>query len=192
MTTLKDIFRKKQAYHSVSDMLMYDFIAIICGKQKEPKNWDDLFNEYQSLLKEEKSDTVLYLLKDISYNQNKIFIIQSLCYALSLRYSKDIADELRSINPRFKYENNDKLNKELQLTMSQAKALSALVKNKKEELKRIQSGHKQPKLTDWDSQFVYLTKFMGVKMNAKNTTVSEYCNAINLIKEANKTDKNGK
>lgn len=192
MITLKDIFRKKQSWSSVSDMLMSDFIAVICGKIKEPSNWETLFNEYQSLLKEEKSDKILYLLKDISYNQNKVFIIQSLCYSLSLRYNDAIASELRSLNPRFTYHNNDKLKKELQLTMSQTKSLLALIKNKKDELKKIQSNHKQPKLTDWDSQFVYLTKFMGVKMNAKNTTVSEYCNAINLIKEANKPDKNGK
>lgn len=186
MISLKDIFRKKQVYNSVRDLPMSVFIDIVCGVIPEPENWQTLFEEYQSLSKDNKSTIFLSLLKDITFNENQIYLTQVLLYSLSVNYNDEVAGQLRT--PRFKF-TRESYKRDIEITLSGLKSQSIKLKEKKDKLQQLSKGEK-PKPTDWDMQFVYLSKFMGVKMTAHNTSVSEYINAINYLKEATKN--NGK
>ena len=190
MRNLRSILQRKQVYNSCDEMPMNVFIDIICEKIKEPNNWAKIFEQYQTLIKDNKSVLYLQLLREISYTENKNYLIQTLCLALSERYNKEIATQLHYLFPRFKFENTDKLIDELKRTIASIKSNRLKLGDKKQRLK-LMSSNSKPKTSDWVEQFIYLTKFMGVKMTIFNTTVTEYCKAIELIKEANKPIDNG-
>lgn len=190
MMVLRNILQRKQVYNSVRDTPMSVFIDVICGLREEPKNWDKIFNEYQELSKDGKSNLILNMLKEIHFKENQVFLIRTLCYSIAQNYSKEIAVQLSSFIPRFTFTNAKTFAKEIKATLSTCKSILIQVADTKAKLKEMQKENKKPTPQDWDIQFVYLTKFMGVKMTAKNTTISEYINALNMVKESTKD--NGK
>ena len=163
------------------------FIDVVCSIIPEPSNWPQVFEEYQTLLRDNKSNLYLQLLKDISVTENKIFLIQTLCYSLSVKYNTDIAKQLRLFVPRFEFKNDANLQKNIKITISSTKSANIQLQEKRNRLKNMQSKNK-PNPNDWTEHFIYMTKFMNTKMTIFNTTVAEYCNCLQMMKEANKSE----
>src|SRR5699024_10870961 len=108
-----------------------------------PENWQTLFEEYQSLSKDNKSTIFLSLLKDITFNENQIYLTQVLLYSLSVNYNDEVAEQLRT--PRFKF-TRESYKRDIELTLSGLKSQSIKLKEKKDKLSQLSKGEK-PKPT---------------------------------------------
>lgn len=193
MMVLRNILRKKQAYASCSVMPLSVFLGIIYQEIPEPTNWEEIFQEYQELSKTKQSNVFLSLSRDIVYTDNKIYIIESCLNMIGVCWNADIASVLNGYYPKIKYPNDpEQLRADISKTRSLLKSLKLKNNDNKSTLTKMQkeASKNVSKKTDWDIQLSVISKYMGYKIDPRNTMVSEYCALINLYNEAVKA--NGK
>lgn len=108
-------------------------------------------------------------------------------------WNADIASVLNGYYPSIKYPNEpSKLKQDIEKTRSLLKSLKLKNSDNKSTLTNMQKDASKnvSKKSDWDNQLSVLSKYMGYKIDPRNTMVSEYCALINLYNEAVKA--NGK
>lgn len=195
MISLGNIFKRKQASLSCSSMTLDHFVDVLYGARPEPANWDHIFSEYQSLVKDEKSNYILSLLIQIATGENQIVLMNNALLAISARYNDSMAKALRLLFPRIKFTKNT-LKKDIETAINIMKSRHVKLNEAKSELERerksSQSGKSDGK-NAWISTLVTLSKYQGYQINIKTITVSEYCLILNNFKDYQiAAKKNGK
>lgn len=193
-------------YQSCSELPLFNFIKVlVTGELKyliikgRPSNeslasaWDNIFNEYTTLCGGLQQNHILLLLKEIAVTQNKLIIIQAIIDQLSKQYNSDLADMLRALGFRRKFDpqNREEYTNDLKLTVSQAKTLMVRLEQRKAELNNMRSGN-EVKESDYDSLIAELSKFQGYRIHTKEIMVSEFISIFNNYKKSLKPDRNGK
>lgn len=181
-------------------MPLYNFIKILVsndlsyigkGTQAQLEEaWENIFSEYMSLSKDGTQNHLLGVIKEIAILENKLFLIQTIVDELSKEWNEALAKCLNALGFRYKY-TLETLEKDLKLTVTNAKSLILRLDQRKNDLKALQSGSSSPTESDFDALLIELSKFMGYRINTKEVTISEFIALQNNYKAANKP-KNGK
>lgn len=185
MISLNGIFKTKQKSLSCDTITLDHFIDILYGYKPEPSNWQSIFSEYQSLVKDEKSNNILSLLIQISTGENQIVIMNNALHAISVNYTETLAKSLRKLFPRIKFAKNT-LKKDIETAINIMKSRQVKLNEAKSELEKERKkseGNKSSGKNSWISTLVTLSKYQGYQINIKTITVSEYCLILNNFKE---------
>lgn len=145
--------------------------------------WDQIYSEYIGLRENKSASYVLDMVKEITYLQTKVFIINKCVEVLAITYSRDLVNELKLAGCRgkFDYSNKEQYSNDLRAATSFSKKYIGQIRRKETELKEyyIRHGGGVVQRKDFDIWAVTLSKFMGFRVDYDVVTVSEYCHMMN-------------
>lgn len=192
-----------------SELKMNVFInCLLTGKTDEvggAEAWEEIYSEYIGLRENKSSSYILSMLKEITFLQTKVFIINKCVEVLAVTYSRDLVNELKQTGCKGRFDWSDKAgySNDLKAAISYSKKYKNQFEKKEKELedyyKRHGGGVIQRK--DFDIWAVTLSKFMGFRVDYDVITVSEYCVMMNQYErycevqhaeENNMINKNGR
>lgn len=201
-------------YTSIVDLPLSKFIDCLIDKNLfalvitgEPSKedlayaWDDILMEYNDAMGDSEGKMHLRLFKEVHELLGNIGIINISIELMKCRYNKQDADDLnRLTDAKFKFDLNDpkKYLEELQRCGRRAKSLElnyALKKSQLDALEKTMVGEqkKAPDRKYFANLLISLTDHSGVRLNAADISVYEFCERIRrfgeYIKELEKQKK---
>lgn len=167
-----------------SELKMNQFIAALLGDLSHVgAHWEDIYNEYVSLRENKASSYILDLMKEITYLQTKVFIIQKCVEVLARVYSAELVLEVKQCGCKGKFNWDDpvKYSADLKAALSFATKYKAQADRKNKELEDYHKLHGDEIVSrkQFDVQAITLTKFLGVWVDYDVMTVAQYCHAMN-------------
>lgn len=178
LTTGKLVFlhaESKKTWHKVPDL---------------SEVWESIFNEYTELSKDESSNHVLSMIKNITVINNKLDIIQAcvnlLAQSVDIDQLQPTIQVLKDFGFRYSY-SKETLQQDLKRTVSSAKTL--IIQRSQFEKDYEKFSEKQEKATEKDYYMLIaqLEKFRGVAIDIKKTNVLSY---ISYVEQYNNSLKN--
>ncbi len=191
--------------------LMYDvFIRIIVGGDltllaREGKiveetelheAWQDILNEYSSLIATPKASTIAELWKKIVYTNWKITLVDQSLAALKIMYSEPVA--LALVEAGFDYiasmDNRQLYLQSIYRVQTTAKFLVVQLNQYYNEYKALVpegSENEMPKAIDYEKELIILSKHMGFRIIKTEITVAEFCAICNVYLDF-KNQENGR
>lgn len=170
-----------------SELKMNVFInCLLSGNTSEvggDEAWEEIYAEYIGLRENKSSSYILSMLKEITFLQTKVFIINKCVEVLAVTYSRDLVNELKQCGCKGRFDWSDKAaySNDLKAAISYSKKYKNQFERKEKDLedyyKRHGGGVIQRK--DFDIWAVTLSKFMGFRIDYDEVTVSEYCHMMN-------------
>lgn len=147
--------------------------------------WEQIWDEYCILLNQPNYKIILKTLQNIVLYESKLIAIDYCMIVLSRQHSEPCIEILKKFGFNYSFDFNDKEQFEKDLKNVKSISKVTLIKLKGErknyEIQIKKSESKAIKESDFDKTFISLSKFMGYKVNATDTTVSEYCSMISMI-----------
>jgi hypothetical protein len=145
--------------------------------------WDKVFNEYLTISGDTHISTLLALLKSIAILKSKIILVEIIVNEMAAQHNPCLAEHLRSYGFRFQYEDGPELRRELEITITQSKALLLLLQQDEAELTELRKDEDSAATEqDYQSQLSALEEFKGHSINEDTYTVARYCADIKRMK----------
>lgn len=116
-------------------------------------------------------------------------IIQAIVDQFRKGHDAELAKRLNQLGFRFSYAPGDKFQRELELTITQAKSLVVKYENAKANLEKLNSDGEPAKPGDFDEMLSELSKYMGFRLDPKVIMVAEFCAIVKSFKRDNKPKK---
>ncbi len=160
--------------------------------------WDKILEEYVSLVKTNKSDSIFELYKKIKYTEWQIVFVDKCIYALKILYDEEIADLLNQRGFGIVQHSEDwqAYLKSLYAIEMSAKILVVLLNQYNAEYKLVDKEQGAPdNASAEDQRFRYekelamLSKYQGQRIIKEIITVMEYAAIINNYLEEQKSNK---
>lgn len=143
--------------------------------------WDTIFNEYLTLSGDESISQLLSLLKSIAIVSNRLQLIEIIVNQMVIKPIPELAEQLRSMGFRFQYTEN--LERDLQLTINQAKGYLLKLQQDQKELEDLRKSEGGPATEqDYEMQYSAIEQFKSVSVDPETYTVSRYCADIRRMK----------
>jgi hypothetical protein len=196
------IFNKKKAiisecFTSCYEVTMSAFIPAIVdhdykgltkagnpNSQQLAEAWDKVFTEYLSISGDTQISTILALVKDIAILSNKLFLIETIVQQMENKHDFKLAEHLRSLGFRFQYEDGPDLKRELDITITQSKALLLELEQNKAELEELRKGDGEAATRqDYELQLSSLEEFKSCSINENIYTVARYVADVKRMKD---------
>lgn len=190
------MIRTRKTYISCNELPLFNFIKLsVIGdmeylyKEKarpwmKPADlteiWDKIADEYKVLIKDKKSSHVLTLLKDITFMNNQLMLIQLSVNFLHKYYEPGICDLLRRLGFQYAFKDDESLYKDLKLVVSSAKRILVDKIAAEKELESIPSDGKAATENDYIALIGQMSKYMNFKIDPKNTTIAEFVSYIQM------------
>lgn len=199
---------ERKIINSCNELTMDKFIRCLVKNDKsclvvsgeftddeKEKNWEYILLDYFDLLNSNKTKLLIKLIKDIGKNECKVEVI-NLCVLILSNQNEVISDEafdictelLKKYNYNYDIPKND-YDKRIEILRSINNTCKMAVINLKRDRKSKDNllKSKQEKIineTNFDKIFISLNCQLkyGFKITPQNTTVSEYCNMIQMLK----------
>lgn len=195
------MIRQRKTYQSCVDLPLFNFIKIVVYDHLEwlyvePKSiwlvdypkiaavWEKVFDEYSKLSKNTTSSQVLSLYREISFLNNKLFLIQSLVDYLSKYRSEEMILLLKSQGFHYTY-SPETIDNDLKLTISSAKTLVIRLKQSESDLNDHQGEEESASEQDYIQLLTELGKYQGSRLDPKEISVSEFVAIMNRFKRDN-------
>lgn len=157
--------------------------CLVNGNTHVVDDWEVIFNEYLTISGDTHIGTILQLMKSISIHENKLTLIQICVDQLKNYHHGYIADQLKSMGFRFEYEDGPKLQKELEITVTQSKAFLLQLNQDKQELEELRASEgSAATLQDYELQYSALEEFKGVAIDPATYMVSRYVADVKRMK----------
>lgn len=197
------IIRLKSAsyYSSCSDLPLSVFIQVLTTsetkwliKSGKPSKiqlkeaWEKIFDEYSNLSENKQQNYLLNLLREYYSIPNKLHIIQTIVDNLAVRYDAELIRLLREMGFRHSY-SPETFERDLKLTVTQAKGLVLKYRSLYDDLEKLQSQDSKAEPSDYDLILSELSKYQCYRLDPKQITVSEFCAIVNRFKRDNKPKK---
>lgn len=159
-------------------------IDAILGECDElPENWDDIYSEYIGLRENKSSSFILELLKEITYLQVKVYIINKCVEVLAVVYNRDLVNELKlcGCKGKFDWSNKEQYSNDLKSAVSYSKKYISQYSRKENELEQYSKKHGNKSITrkDFNVWAITLGKYMGFRIDFKEIYVAEWCDMMN-------------
>jgi len=186
---LAQLFKKplppKELINTCSKCSMAKFVdCLVNGNTHVVDNWESIFNEYLSISGDTHISTILELLKSITMIENKLTLIQLCVDRLADGYHVGLADQLRSLGFRFKYEDGPDLRRELEITVTQSKSMLIQLEQEKAELETLRkSDGEKATIQDYELQYSAIEEFKGCVIDPDAYMVSRYVADIKRMKQ---------
>jgi len=174
-----------EACRTCNDIMMSEFIPILLGKNN-PLDAEDLRAEFSSLVESKRSSYVLDLMKSISSLKVKYFIVFKCVEVLSNVYSRDLANELKLVGCKGKFDPADELgySRDLKAALSYNKRLLTQIAAKEKEFDRLQEKQEEITAQDFNDQAIQLGKTVGYRVDLKTTSAAEWASLVNYHNRA--------
>lgn len=196
--------RKAEYYKSCAEITLYLFGKIIesgdlslidkKGKGKDAErsfHWNNIFNEYLELSKNENQHHILELMKYVSFMKIKIDLIYKCIQSISKNYNKELVDQLKKLGIRTKI-NRVTSHEDIRKVLTEVKKINISLKEKEKELENLTKNENKEK--GFENILVDLSKFQGYRLDDKEISVKEFCSILNRYNDYHKSLKkrNGK
>lgn len=163
---------------TIHDVKMQQLIeAIFC--EEKPDWFEQVYYDYLGSRMNAESKYLLELLRDVTYLENKIYVIDTCVEWLRMVYSEDMVIILKQngITGRFDHNNKDQYQVDLKTATTTNKKNMSQLRVKKRELEQYQSrlSGNEIKREDFTSTSVELSKFMGFRVDFEVISVYEFC-----------------
>ena len=147
--------------------------------ENAPTKWAAILEEFAELVPNKIATEILELQKEISIKEKQIEIINICIYGLSLRYNRDLANELKSMGYRVKLDPANKAQyvKDLEMVAARAKTLQHDIIVKQKELDALAgtaTGGRKYTHKDFISINIELGKHAGYRIDPNVVTVAEW------------------
>ncbi len=180
--------RHHEAYDSCDTLPLWNFVKAMTTndlkyivKFGKPKNleetWEKITSEYSNLSSEGDNTNRMLLdtVKDITYLQNKIYLIAITVREFRKSYNSEYGEILNNMGFTFVYTDDADLERKLTLTVNQAKQLEIELDQRKVELKKLQKDDAgELSEGEFDVQLAIYGEFMGAALNPRILTVAEF------------------
>lgn len=163
--------------------------------------WDDILQEYVSLVKTDKADTIFSLYKKIKITEWQLIFIEKSVMALKMQYDEEMAIDLGNLGfgEVIKSEDKNIYLGSLYAIETSAKMLIILLNQYHAEYKAMNADTtvEAGNMSDAERRFMYekelshLSKFQGFRIIKEKITVIEYCAIVNNYLEEIKRQKRG-
>lgn len=151
--------------------------------------WNNILDEYSSMLKTENSDKQFDLYKRIAYNQWRLKIVEIVMSDGGLRdmWRPKLADSL--VEAGFDYvqniEDDKKYQRQLDIVMNEASSIVVKLNQLYIQYNALlpkgeHKEHKEKKEIDFDKELMVLAK-QGYRINKRRQSITEYCAAVNAL-----------
>lgn len=178
-----------------SNLLYSDYLEIMQDKKEAPANWEDILQEYSSLIKTEKSTNVFDLLKKINFAAFKLTAVNEITlFMKKYGWDEEFSNTLAELG--FDYieecEGEDLLRK-IFLVETEAKSFFVLLNQYHAEYKRMVPEELQDETRqeiDYLKELAILSKFIGHRIKPNEIYVIEFCAIVNTFIEHNKARNN--
>ncbi len=163
--------------------LNYLIISGTATKVELQDAWEEVYLEYTSLIKNEKSSYLFDLEKRITLLEYHIKYIDHAKMFLHYGYDEEIANEVRGMGYKLNAEfGSQDYFKQLDLMVSRCKTRIFELGELEEEFKRLLNTveAKPQNEEDLNITIAMLSKHQGYHINKKETTVLEFCSILNL------------
>ncbi|KIO75572.1 hypothetical protein TH53_19735 [Pedobacter lusitanus] len=172
--------------------------AYLYSEPKKPWNknvnleeaWQTIFDEYTTLTNDTRGQHVFSLIKEITVLNSKLYVIQQAVSFLARQFDVRLCDMLRSMGFMFQY-NPESMDKDLKMTISTAKSLLMSRAEAQAEFDKLDNDAGKATEKDYDALIAQLSKFLGFWINAKESTVMNFINYLEMFKQENKPQANG-
>lgn len=169
---------------------------IISGSPSEDEllgAWEEIQQEFSSLIKSDKSDNVFSLYKSILYTTWKIKFIDAALHGLKLMYDEEIALHLVNLGYDFIIDNSDRQAylRQVYLVETDAKVLIVQLSQYNNEYRIMcpkEDSMTAPTLMGYEKEMSILSKFMSFWIKKDEISVIEFCSIVNLYMEATKKE----
>lgn len=155
--------------------------------------WDKISEEYIELSGDKAQKAILSVVKEISQLKGKLLIIQAIVDELSMYYSQDLVNMLKSMgfNYKFDYEDKEKYLSDLKRVVSSSKPMLMRIKEREKTLDELNKND-GTKVTeaDYDSYIASLSKFQSYFIDPEKTTVAQFIAVVNSYKAEIENQKN--
>lgn len=163
--------------------------------------WDDILQEYVSLVKTDKADTIFSLYKKIKITEWQLVFIEKSVMALKIQYDEEIAIDLSNLGfgEVIKTEDKNIYLSSLYSIETSAKMLIVLLNQYYAEYKSMNAdtAAESVNMSDAERRFIYekelshLSKFQGFRIIKEKISVLEYCAIVNNYLEEIKIQRKG-
>lgn len=190
------------AFHRKCSSLIYDSfltvlttgdlqVLVISGtptQQELIDAWDEIIQEYVSLVKTEKSTTIFNCWLKVIRTQWLLTLLTHALDALKMQYDEDIANAIAGqgfslIQPM---EDRQKYLKQIYFVEQEAKSLIVQLNQYTTEYKALCPTEAETEKTDiaeYEKELAILSKFMGYRIDKKVITVTEFTSILNVYLE---------
>lgn len=142
------------------------------------KAWESIYTEYVELTGTDDYKRLFYLSKDIGALRSKLLQIRAALLVLAHRYSEPCVKTLQRYGYRYAFDCNniESYKDDLQMVAKKSRAIEIAIKQKQTEYDRLTKEYQgKPMKQDYfDRLLVELSRHMGYKIRASETTVSEF------------------
>lgn len=173
-----------------SELLLRDFIPLVCGNNPKPDWWESFMSEYAELKGDTRSKSLLLLQKEINVIEEDLFLIEKIVNQINIYWDERLCDILRG-DPfyyDFEYANDDNLQNELQLTINIARNKLAEKNELMHELDEMSDKEDNKPLTEMDFmvQIQSFANWQGFDIPIETTSVKKYLAIQKLFTLQNK------
>lgn len=177
--------KAKPIVYTCASLPMAKFVKCLVAAQYDlvggVNAWDIIFNEYLTLSGDESISQLLSLLKSIAIVSNRLQLIEIIVNQMAVKPIPELAEQLRNMGFRFQYTEN--LERDLQLTINQAKGYLLKLQQDQKELEDLRKSEGGPATEqDYEMQYSAIEQFKGVSVDPETYTVSRYCADIRRMK----------
>lgn len=177
--------KAKPIVYTCANLSMAKFVKCLVAAQYELVGgntaWDIIFNEYLTLSGDESIGQLLSLLKSIAIVSNRLQLIEIIVQQMAIKPIPELAEQLRVMGFRFQY--SDNLERDLELTINQAKGYLLKLQQDQKELEDLRKSEGGPATEqDYEMQYSALEQFKGVSIDPDTYTVARYCADVKRMK----------
>ena len=177
--------KAKPIIYTCANLPMAKFVKCLVASRYDlvggEKQWEIIFNEYLILSGDESIGQLLSLLKSIAILSNRLQLIEIIVNQMAIKPIPELAEQLRNMGFRFQY--TDNLERDLQLTINQAKGYLLKLQQDQKELEDLRKSDGGPVTEqDYELQYSAIEQFKGVPIDPETYTVARYCADVKRMK----------
>jgi len=185
------MIRTRATYSNCSELPLYNFIKIVVYDRLESLYsekkymflkeadleavWQSIYEEYNSLSGNSKHNHIFSLVREIAVLSHRLQVIQSAIDFLSTDFDEKVCQLLRKMGFKFNYK-PDTMARDLKLTVSTAKQLLIKKQDAEKELNDLNKDSQKITEKEYNAQITRISKYMGFKINPKETSVLDFVN----------------
>ena len=179
------------------DLLLIDFMACLEGNytvlgegtpEEQNAVWVQIWAEYCELTGNIRFLKMLKIMKENTILKSKLTAIDLCLKVLVKKYSVECIDILKKYGYEYEYSQQDRVSflDDLLKVRSKSKILHIQLQRNEQEYDNLQKESDVKNNSDFTEALVAVSKFMGYRINPKETTTLEYIGMVKMIERQSK------
>jgi hypothetical protein len=166
-----------------------DFSVLGKGTQEEQYDaWNLIWAEFCEKTGNHAFMKLVRIMKENTILSSKLMAIDICLKVLVKKYSAECIEILKKYGYEYSYPQDDRVAflDDLMKVRSKSKILHLQLKNNEQEYERLKKEAEENKQTEFTESLVAVSKYMGYRINPKETTTLEYIGMVKMIEKESK------